>query len=111
MILLGYYFEFCNMNEIHIGEKIKNVLDSSDISVSDFARKINKSRGNVYSIFSRATIDTNLLLKISTVLEYDFFILFSFSSKNLIEKNAVLEGEIKMLKKLNQLMIEKYENA
>jgi hypothetical protein len=109
MILLGFYFEFCDMNEIHIGEKIKNVLDSSDISVSDFARKINKSRGNIYSIFSRETIDTNLLLKISNVLEYDFFMLFSFSSKNLLEKNHLQENEINMLKKLNQLLIEKYE--
>ena len=109
IILLRYYFEFCDMELIHIGEKIKNILDSSDISVSDFAKKINKSRGNVYSIFSRATIDTNLLLKISKVLDYDFFLLYSFSSKNLIEKSNIQENEINMLKKLNQLLIEKYE--
>ena len=90
---------------------IVRIKSNADGSYMASWKKINKSRGNVYSIFSRETIDTNLLLKISTVLEYDFFILFSFSSKNLIEKNAVLEGEIKMLKKLNQLLIEKYENG
>ncbi len=37
------------------------------------AKKINCDRTNVYKIFRRASIDTALLLRISAVLEYDFF--------------------------------------
>jgi hypothetical protein len=30
------------MNKIHIGDEIKNVLNSSDLSVTEFAKKINQ---------------------------------------------------------------------
>ncbi|MEY2651596.1 MAG: hypothetical protein RLZZ321_689, partial [Bacteroidota bacterium] len=46
------------MGQMHIGREIKRVLDDSDLSVTEFARKINKSRGNVYSILTRSSIDT-----------------------------------------------------
>jgi transcriptional regulator with XRE-family HTH domain len=53
------------MEDIHIGEKIKKVLESKGITVTEFAKRINKSRENIYSIFTRKTIDTGLLKSIS----------------------------------------------
>ena len=38
-----------------------------------FARKLSYSRTNVYKIFEKPSIDTNLLLRISSILNYDFF--------------------------------------
>ncbi len=58
---------------VHIGQKIKLVLEESRIPVTEFAAKINKSRTVVYNIFERKTIDTGLLFKICKVLEHDFF--------------------------------------
>ena len=58
---------------IHIGNKIKETVDKKGMSVSEFGRRINKSRENVYSIYKRKTIDTGLLTTISKVLETDFF--------------------------------------
>ena len=58
---------------IHIGNKIKSIVDKKGMSVSEFGRRINKSRENVYSIYIRRTIDTGLLSTISKVLEHDFF--------------------------------------
>jgi len=57
----------------NIGKIIKLKLKEKGISVSEFARRINTNRNNVYDIFHRDSIDTKLLQKISEVLEYDFF--------------------------------------
>lgn len=98
------------MNKLHIGEEIKKVLSSSEMSVTEFAKKINKSRGNVYSIFLRNAIETDLLVIISDVLQYDFFQLFSNSDKQLKKKIEELEKQNYILSKLNEFLIEKYES-
>jgi hypothetical protein len=85
------------MEEIHIGQQIKIVFDTRGISVTEFARRINKSRENMYSIFSRKTIDTGLLFSISRVLEFDFFKLYSKS-------NYVLQEEVQKLREENQIL-------
>jgi hypothetical protein len=96
------------MDEMHIGQQIKLVLDESDLSVTEFARKINKSRGNVYSILTRSSIDTELLTVISSVLKYDFFLLFSSSYADVNQRIVDIEKENKMVRTLNDLLIEKY---
>ncbi len=96
------------MGELHIGKEIKRVLDESDLSVTDFAKKINKSRGNVYSILTRSSIDTELLAVISSVLNYDFFLLFSQTFEQVNERVEALEKENKLVRTLNELLIEKY---
>jgi hypothetical protein len=98
------------MNKLHIGEEIKKVLSSSEMSVTEFAKKINKSRGNVYSIFLRNAIETDLLVIISDVLQYDFFQLFSNSDKQLKKKIEELEKQNYILSKLNEFLMEKYES-
>jgi transcriptional regulator with XRE-family HTH domain len=62
---------------IHLGKLIKEEVYRQEISVSSFARKINRSRNVVYDIFERESIDTALLNKIVLVLNVDFFALFS----------------------------------
>ena len=58
---------------LHIGQLIKTVFERSGMSVSEFARQLNCERTNVYTIFKRRTIDVELLVNISKVLEYNFF--------------------------------------
>lgn len=58
---------------IHIGIIIEKVVREQGRSVSWFAKQICCERTNVYSIFHRASIDTELLVRISKVLSYDFF--------------------------------------
>lgn len=62
---------------IHIGKKIKDELYKQGISVSTFAKKINRSRNVVYDIFERESIDTALLNKIGIILRLDFFSIYS----------------------------------
>lgn len=61
------------MAKVHIGKKIKEVLDKSNLSVTTFAKRINRSRDVAYKIFDRETINTGQLQKISEVLDHDFF--------------------------------------
>ena len=58
---------------MHIGQKIKEVLEQRHKPVTWLAREIDCERTNVYNIFSRKDISTGLLLKIGTILEHDFF--------------------------------------
>lgn len=59
----------------HVGRLIKDVFDCQPRSctVQWFAEQINCHRSNVYDIFSRPTIDSGLLLRISRILNHNFF--------------------------------------
>ncbi|MBR6606800.1 MAG: hypothetical protein IKK92_13215, partial [Prevotella sp.] len=52
---------------LHIGTLIKAELENQERTVSWFARKLNCDRSNVYKLFKRSTIDTELLLRISKI--------------------------------------------
>lgn len=43
------------------------------MTVVRFADKLSYSRANVYKIFEKKSIDTDLLMRISSILEFDFF--------------------------------------
>ena len=58
--------------EIHIGELIKSKFDTSGMTISSFAEAIHKTRTTIYDIFKRRSIDLELLMLISDVLNYDF---------------------------------------
>ncbi len=85
---------------VNIGNKIKLEIKKKGMSTSEFARRINKSRENAYSIFKRKSIDTELLMVISKVLDVDFF---QFYTK-LSAENAKLKEEINQLKSVIKLL-------
>lgn len=59
-------------HRIHIGHMIKEVFDEKGISVTEFARRINFARPNVYSIFERYDIGVEQLIDISEALDHNF---------------------------------------
>ncbi len=65
------------MPKIHIGKKIKDVWKKSRLKGTEFASLINRDRQVIYDIFKRESIDTELLNKISKVLNHDFFAYYS----------------------------------
>ena len=71
---------------IHIGQLIEAELIRQERTISWFAKKLCCDRTNVYSIFKRQSIDTELLLRISITLHYDFFALYSQTLRNSSEK-------------------------
>ena len=66
-----------------IGSLIKEELERQERSISWFARKLSCDRSNVYRLFQKESIDTNLLVRISVILGRDFF---SELSENVKEK-------------------------
>ena len=65
------------MAKLHIGKKIKEVWRKSRLKGTEFASAINRDRQVIYDIFKRESIDTELLQKISKVLNHDFFSYYS----------------------------------
>jgi hypothetical protein len=59
--------------KVEIGHKIKEVFDSQNMKLTDFADELGTVRQNVYRIFKKRHLDTGLLLKISEVLNHNFF--------------------------------------
>lgn len=57
----------------HIGQIIREVVIGKGIKVSWLATQLGCHRNNIYLIFSRSWIDTETLMRISYILEYDFF--------------------------------------
>jgi hypothetical protein len=119
---------------IHIGQKIRERADELEIGPTKLGVMINTSKQNVYGIFKRKSIDTELLKKISEVLKKDFFQYYEsalhedkdkygkLSNKKVAEilkelqkckmeietlKAEITSQEIQYLKKINQLLEKK----
>ncbi len=62
---------------IHIGEQIRQVLEEQGRTITWLAKQIGCSRENLYKIFGRSWIHTDMLQKISIALSYDFFKIYT----------------------------------
>ena len=58
---------------MHIGKLIHLNLLKKGMTVTQFASALYCTRANVYKIFNKESIDTRMLERISTILEYNFF--------------------------------------
>ena len=70
---------------IHVGRLIEEELHRQGLSVTWFAEQLCCARTNVYKIFGKSSIDTELLLRISYILRYDFFQCYSACMKSRVE--------------------------
>ena len=68
--------------EIHIGKIIKRRMYDKGLTTTQLAKQINRSREATRCILLRDSINTDMLIRISEVLDYDFFHEYS----NLIDK-------------------------
>lgn len=60
-----------------IGELIKEEIRSQERSITWFARKLCIDRSNVYRLFQKNSVDTDLLARISLALDKNFFDILS----------------------------------
>lgn len=74
--------------ELHIGSEIEKKFLESGMRPGEFAKRINTGARNIYTIFKRKGINSDLLKKIGEVLNFDFFTLYQ-EPKN--EVNEPLE--------------------
>ena len=62
---------------LEIGLLIRQKLKERKRTIVWLAEKLSCSRTNVYKIFDKRSIDTDYLVRISDILDYDFFALYS----------------------------------
>ena len=93
--------------QIHIGEIIKELVATKKMSVDEFSEKINCSKRNVYKIFDRASIDTEMLIRISKVLGQNLFFSYISDQELIAYKNTKIKAAELMvaLKELHSTMI------
>lgn len=65
------------MERLHIGKSIRAEVERQGLTVVAFAHMLGCSRTNIYKIFDHASIDTAQLQRISALLHFDFFRLYS----------------------------------
>lgn len=73
---------------VHIGQLIELELHRQERSVTWFANKLYCDRTNVYKIFKRGSIDSDLLLRISTILNHNFFFYYLQELENNKKRNT-----------------------
>lgn len=56
-----------------LGNHIKTVLKKQGRNAVWLAERIPCERSNVYNIFRRKSIDVNLLVSLSNIMQHDFF--------------------------------------
>jgi hypothetical protein len=67
---------------MHIGEKVRARAKELRMGPTELAKKIRTSKQNVYGIYTRTSIDTALLQKLSKALEFDFFVYYGTTGSN-----------------------------
>ncbi|ASW75030.1 transposase [Chryseobacterium piperi] len=66
-----------DFKDIHIGECIKKRIEEIDISIVRICKFLNTSEDEVYKVLGQKELPTELLLKYSKLLEYDFFRIYT----------------------------------
>ena len=95
---------------VEIGQIIKEVFDKRQMKLTDFADQLGTVRQNVYRIFKKRHLDTGLLLKISQVLNHNFFQYYVSSPVRENESTESLAGMKKEIsEQSNQLDLAKKE--
>ncbi|MDF2553058.1 MAG: transposase [Chryseobacterium sp.] len=62
---------------IHIGKVIKELVDQKEIAMTRICNFLSKDEDFVNNVYESKSIDTDILLRWSKLLEYDFFRLYS----------------------------------
>lgn len=75
-----------------IGELIKNEIEKQERTITWFAQKVGLDRSNVYRLFKKHSVDTALLMRISIVLDFDFFYVLSEEMRSRREARVESEG-------------------
>ena len=67
---------------VHIGNLIRQTLKERGYTVVWFAAQLAYTRVNVYKIFEKKSLDADLLMRISVILDTNFFKAYSDEFEN-----------------------------
>lgn len=66
-----------DFKEIHIGKLLQNKVEEEKIEISRICRFFNLPERDIDEMYDSISLDINIILKWSKLLEYDFFRLYS----------------------------------
>ena len=66
---------------LHIGMCIRTELERQGRTSVWLANELGYHRTNIYKIYDKRSLDTSVLLRISQIMDFDFFQLYSDSLK------------------------------
>jgi transcriptional regulator with XRE-family HTH domain len=69
----GINITYIHSMDFHIGKKINEVRKERGWQTTALAKKVNRSRETLHEVYNRTSIDTQLLIDLSEVLQYNFF--------------------------------------
>ena len=101
----------------HRGEIIKEAIYKSGFPITELAKRIGKSRRWVYLLFENNNVSLDLVLKIGSIIHYDFSNeINEFQSNSFIaEKEENVEywknKYLKLLEEYNELLKKKYSTT
>ena len=70
-------------DNIHIGQCIKEQLKKDHRSVGWLSREIGCTRNHIYKIFNKPSLDSDLILRVSNAMNFNFF---QYYSRAFLEK-------------------------
>src|SRR5438132_1749208 len=104
---------------LNIGERIRQRAKELRVGPTELGKLINTSKQNVYGIYKRKSIDTEMLRKLSKALSCDFFQYYHNETTSFVHetitvygkknKSAVSFEEFQKLKKELEDLREKYD--
>ena len=68
---------------VHIGSIIERLLRERQVRVTSFARELGFDRKRVYAIFDSKSIDTDLLVQISKILNHNLLLEYFNKEKSM----------------------------
>ena len=100
------------MEKYNIGQEILKEVKAKYPSVTAFAKDLCKSSSTTYEIFGKTSLDTDLLLKVSKLLDRDFFREFSEKCLNgevAVEDKDMTEKRVNCLLPEDELHVFTYD--
>ena len=77
------------ISKVNLGEIVKSLVIKKGLSKAEFAKSIGMARQNVEkTVFSKHSLDTDLVCRISEVLECNLFDYFQCNEKNYTQKDV-----------------------
>jgi predicted transcriptional regulator len=96
--------------KVHIGQEIEKIYKERGIKLSVFAKQIGTVPRNVYRIFEKEDINTDLLITIGSILNFNFFKCFVSNDENILnETQAAYNKEQRKTKILIELELDNNE--
>lgn len=95
---------------VHIGNLISKVLEKKHISVTELAKQLHTDKSNMYKILHKAHIDTELLYRISHILDHNFFLEYCQHKDNFAPHDEMELAIIKTRTSLLNELLTAHEN-